>query len=432
MPRAQARVLVVGAGGREHALAWSLLRSPRVGRVYVAPGNGGTAGEPGMENVPHGADDPEALLDLALSRQVDLTVVGPEGPLAAGLADRFQAAGLTVFGPTGRAARLESTKVWAREFMARHGIPHPWFTVADDVETAERAVREVGGHCVVKADGLAAGKGVLVCDGVESALRAVRTVMVERKFGAAGARALIENRMAGPEISLMVATDGRDYVLFPPAQDYKRLEEGDRGPNTGGMGSYAPAPIATPDLVERVRREVVEPTLAGMRAEGCPFRGCLYCGLMLTEIGPVVIEFNVRFGDPETQSQLPVLGVDLYEVLLGAACGDLGSSGTPLRPGLASVCVVLASEGYPESSSPATPIQGIEAAERVEGVKVFHAGTRAQDGGVVAAGGRVLNVTCVRGSLGEAVVGAYEAIGPQALHFDRMRYRRDIAARALT
>ena len=282
MPPAPASVLVVGAGGREHALCWALARSPGVGRIHAAPGNGGTARESRVENVPLRDSDVDGLLDFAIDRRIELTVVGPEAPLAEGLADRFRDAGLCVFGPGREAALLEASKVRAREFMARYGIPHPAFTVTDEVRAAESAVRELGGHCVVKADGLAAGKGVLVCDGVAAGLAAVRTVMVERRFGAAGARVLVENRMSGPELSIMVVTDGRHYALFPPAQDYKRLREGDQGPNTGGMGSYAPAPIATADLVARVRREVVEPTLAGLAEEGTPFRGCLYFGLMLT------------------------------------------------------------------------------------------------------------------------------------------------------
>lgn len=431
MSSSDARVLVVGSGGREHALAWSLARSPRVDRVFVAPGNGGTDREPKVENAPIVASDLDGLAAFARDGGVALTVVGPEDPLARGLVDRLRDDGLAVFGPRRAAARLESSKVWAREFMARHDVPHPFFTVATDIETAERAVHEVGGHCVVKADGLAAGKGVLVCDGVDVALAAVRTVMVERKFGPAGDRVLIENRMAGPELSLMVATDGRGYMLFPAAQDYKRLREGDQGPNTGGMGSYAPAPIATDALVDQVRRRIVEPTLAGMADEGHPFTGCLYFGLMLTEAGPIVIEYNVRFGDPETQAQLPLVGDDLFEMLLASARGEMDGWTETAASGDASVCVVLAANGYPERAVSGDPIAGIDMAERVPGVKVFHAGTRAEGNRVLTAGGRVLCVTCVRPTLAQAVDGAYSAIGDDALRFQDMQYRSDIAARAL-
>jgi phosphoribosylamine---glycine ligase len=431
MPASDATILVVGGGGREHALAWAIARSPAVARVYVAPGNGGTAREAKVENVPLKDGDIDGLARFAREHEVALTVVGPEVPLGAGIVDRFRAERLRVFGPTADAARLETSKTWARAFMARHGIPHPAFTVADDVATAEAAVRALGGRCVVKADGLAAGKGVLVCGDVDEGVVAVRTVMVDRKFGDAGTRALVEERCEGPELSVMVATDGRSYVVFPPAQDYKRLLDGDDGPNTGGMGSYAPAPLATADVLALVRNRVVEPTLAGMADEAVPFTGCLYCGLMLTARGPVVIEYNVRFGDPETQAQLPLVGDDLVDVLRAAAAGGLAGGDAPLDVRGAAVCVVLASPGYPERAETGRTVRGLEAAEQVPGVKVFHAGTRAEGDAVLTSGGRALNVTCVRDTLADALAGAYAGIGPDGVHFAEMQYRHDIARRAV-
>jgi len=457
MPQQDQRsVLVVGGGGREHALAWAIANSPDVDHVFVAPGNGGTALEQTLENVPIGDGDIDGLLAFASERRVGLTVVGPEKPLAAGITDRFGAAGMPVFGPTRAAARLETSKVWAREFMRRHGVPHPRFVVADNPEAAEQAVRAMGGRCAVKADGLAAGKGVIVCDRVDEAVAAVRAMLIERAFGEAGSRVLVEARADGPELSVMAVTDGTESFVLPPAQDHKRLQDGDLGPNTGGMGAYAPAPIATPELMEEVRRDVIEPTLRGMASEGTPFRGCLYCGLMLTDDGPVVIEYNARFGDPETQAQLPLLGTDLFRLLAAAAGAPGAPSLTDVARAVApvsshAVCVVLAARGYPVLPQTGQPIEGLAVAESVEGVKVFHAGTRLEDGPgaglaqgadgrsaprVLSSGGRVLNVVCVRPDLAAAAAGAYAAIGDDAdpgrgVRFEGMEYRSDIAARAL-
>jgi phosphoribosylamine--glycine ligase len=424
-------VLVVGGGGREHAIAWSLAAIPDVARIHVAPGNGGTCREPKTENVSLPDADIPGLLRFARERQIALTVVGPEVPLALGIVDAFQVERLPIFGPSKRAARLETSKSWARRFMERHEIPHPSFTVAESPEDAERAVRELDGSCVVKADGLAAGKGVIVCRELDEALAAVRSLMRERKYGDAGERVLVEQLLDGPELSVMAAVDGRGYVMFPPAQDYKRLLDGDTGPNTGGMGSYSPPPIAVPQLLRTVRSRIIEPTVAGMADEGTPFTGCLYCGLMLTSKGPSVIEYNVRFGDPETQAQLPLAGDALLEALLGSARGSLDDAQVVSEPGRASVCVVLASAGYPEQARIGEPVRGIDAAEQVTGVKVIHAGTRAADGGVVTSGGRALNVVCVRDDLAGAMAGAYSAIGGDGVHFAGMHYRRDIAARAI-
>lgn len=440
MPQATpATILVIGGGGREHALAWALARSEGVARVLVAPGNPGTAAEPKVENLPLGESDAEGLAAVALARGVALCVVGPEKPIEAGLVDRLRDAGLAVFGPSRAAARIETSKAWARDLMRRQGIPHPAYRVAGDPEAAAAAIAEMGGACVVKADGLAAGKGVLVCEDGDSALAAARAMLLEGRFGAAGARVLIEERVEGPELSVMAICDGRDFRLLSPAQDHKRLLDEDRGPNTGGMGAYAPAPIGGPELLDRVGRAVIAPALAGLREAGHPFVGCLFAGLMLSPRGPVVIEFNARFGDPETQVQLPLVESDLAGLLLAAARGDLASAGPlALAAERSAACVVLASGGYPEAYPIGLPIAGLGAAGAREGVKVFHAGTRAGAAGAIeTAGGRVLGLVCVRPSLAEAVAGAYAAIGAAGggeaagVRFEGMVYRRDIAAGAL-
>lgn len=435
------RILIVGADARAHALAWILGRSPSVTRIDVAPGNGGTATEPKAQNVPIGVMDFDALVAYALAEGIGLTVISPEDPLAVGIVDRFRAAGLTVFGPTAAAARLESSKAWARDFMARHHIPSPDFQVAEDLASAEAAIRRMGGRCVVKADGLAAGKGVVVADSADEALAAARAMLAEGSFGRAGEQVLIEERLEGPELSVMAITDGVHYRLLPLAQDHKRLMDGDRGPNTGGMGSYAPVAIA-PELLERILKGVVEPTLRGMREEGYPFTGCLFCGLMLTAGGPRVIEFNCRLGDPETQVQLPLLNTDLAEVLRASADGRLNELELEMHEDRAAVCVILASAGYPESSRKGNLIRGLDVTGSAPGVKILHAGSRLSDGGGVETnGGRVLSVVAVADSLEQARSRAYNAIDgrlkdhdcddPAGVGFAGMQWRRDIAARTL-
>jgi phosphoribosylamine--glycine ligase len=422
--------LVVGSGGREHALAWALARGESVRNVIVTPGNGGTADEPGVENQPVAADDAEAIVALAQDRHVGLAVVGPEGPLAAGLADDLREAGILTFGPSARAAVLEASKSWARGFMHRHQIPHPRFVAADTLEAAEKAVVDFGGRCVVKADGLAAGKGVVVADDADEALRSIEGMLRRHRLGAAGNLVVVEERLDGPEFSVMAIADGTEYRLLLPAQDHKRLLEDDRGPNTGGMGAYAPAPLVSPGLLRRVQSEVIEPTLAGMASEDRRFSGCLYSSLILTEAGPVVIEFNVRFGDPETQVQLPLVRGDLARLLAAAAAGNLAEAQVDLAPNEASVCVVLAAEGYPGDYAKGRPILGLDGAAAVPGLKVFHAGTVREEGELVSSGGRVLGVTCTRESLADAQACAYGAIGETGVHFAGMQYRQDIAARA--
>ena len=421
-------VLVVGSGGREHALAAWLARSEGVLRILVAPGNGGTARERKCQNVAVKETDIEGLLALATAEKVGLTVVGPEDPLALGIVDRFRDAGFPIFGPTQAAARLETSKVWAREFMTRHNIPCPAYTIAEDPDAAEAAVRALGGRCVVKADGLAAGKGVAVCDGVDVALAAVKSMLVDRQFGEAGARVLVEERLTGLELSVMVVSDGTESFRLLPAQDFKRLLDDDQGPNTGGMGAFAPSPVATRAMMDTIRKLIIDPTIAGMAAEGTPFTGCLYCGLMLTEDGPKVIEYNVRFGDPETQVQLPLLDSDLFRLLKTAAAGSLHGIQVGLNMGRAAVCVVLASQGYPAKPLSGFVIRGLVEGPRDDGVQVFHAGTNRVGTDLVTAGGRVLCVVSAQDTVEEARAAAYNMITESGIQFRGMQYRTDIAA----
>jgi phosphoribosylamine--glycine ligase len=422
------RVLVVGSGGREHALAWKIAQSPLVERVLAAPGSDGIAGcatcLPDLE-----VDDAEALLSHARAQGADLVVIGPEAPLAGGVADRLREAGLAVFGPSAAAARLEASKTYARQFMTRHGIPGADFETFDDLDRACEYVRALGGACVVKADGLAAGKGVAVCETPEEAERALAETMRERRFGEAGARVLVEERLEGEEASYYAITDGQRVLTLAAAQDHKRALDGDRGENTGGMGAYSPAPVMTEAVEKRVLEEIVYPTVRGMAEEGHPYTGVLYVGLMIDASGaPRVVEFNVRFGDPETQPLVVRMEGDLVPMLDGAARGDL-SHVAPIGWGEAAVCVVLASGGYPRAYESGKPISGLEALEGDPDVVVFHAGTRrAPGGGFATAGGRVLGVTARATSVAEARARAYAAA--DRVRFEGLHLRRDIAARA--
>ena len=422
------RVLIAGAGGREHALAWKIAGSPAVERVLVAPGSDGMA-EVATCMPEVAAGDAPALARLVREQGIDLVVIGPEDPLAAGVADRLREGGVAVFGPGAAAARLEASKVFARRFMARHGIPHPAFEEFAELEAARAHVRARGGPCVVKADGLAAGKGVAVCDGSEEAEQALAEAMGERRFGAAGERVLVEERLLGEEASYYVITDGERAVSLPPAQDHKRLCDGDRGENTGGMGAYAPAPVVTPEVERRIQEEIVAPALRGLRAEGMPYRGVLYVGLMIDAAGrPRVVEFNVRFGDPETQPLVLQMQGDLVPLLDGAARGCLNPASTPRARG-AAVCVVLASEGYPRAYRKELPIEGLAEAAADPDVVVFHAGTRRGPQGFVTHGGRVLGVTARGDDVKAARDRAYTAA--ERIHFEGCTLRHDIAARAL-
>jgi phosphoribosylamine--glycine ligase len=423
------RILVVGSGGREHALVWKIAQSGAVDALHAAPGSDAIA-ELATCHSQVKANDQGALLALARDAAIDLVVVGPEDPLAAGIADRLREAGVAVFGPTAAAARLEGSKRFAKEFMARHEIPTAAFAVFDELEAARVHVRALGGPCVVKADGLAAGKGVAVCDGTEDAEAALAEMMQERRFGDAGARVVIEERMQGEEASFYAITDGTRVVTLAAAQDHKRALDGDRGENTGGMGAVAPAPVVSDAVGKRILEEVVHPVIRGMAAEGAPYTGVLYVGLMIDATGaPRVVEFNVRFGDPETQPLLLGMPGDLVPLLDGAARGRL-PDGAAVEFRDAAVCVVLASGGYPRSYPTGLPIAGLDAAAALEGVVVFHAGTRrGASGGFETAGGRVLGVTARGSDLAEARERAYAAC--DTISFEGMHLRRDIGARAL-
>jgi phosphoribosylamine--glycine ligase len=422
------KTLVVGAGAREHALVWKLTGERGVAEIVCAPGNPGIAAV--ARCIPVDVGDPSALLALAEREQIDLTVVGPEVPLSRGIADLFAARGRALVGPTRAAAALESSKAFAKEFMARHDVPTARFRICESVDEAFGAMArgEFGYPVVIKADGLAAGKGVVVAEHRAAAEAAIRAAMVDRRFGAAGERIVLEEFMVGHEASYFVLTDGRSAMPLASAQDHKRIFDDDRGPNTGGMGAFAPSPLLTPELERRILDDIVRPVLAGMRAEGHPFLGFLYVGLMLTALGPRVVEFNVRFGDPEAQVVLPMLDEDLSTLLWAAAAAALPDRPARFRKE-PHVGVVLASAGYPESTDSGRVITGLQDAARVPGALVFHAGTAARGSEVITAGGRVLTVVGRGRSHRDAIDVAYTAA--EKIRFDGMQFRRDIGQKAL-
>ena len=419
------RVLVVGAGGREHALAWRLARDPAVQKLFVAPGNAGIARE--AECVRVAPDDAAGMLAFVERERIDLTVVGPEGPLVAGLADRLAERGHPVFGPSSEAARLEGSKAWAKDLCERYGIPAAGGLTAGSMSEALGALDAFGPPYVVKADGLAAGKGVVITEERDEAVRALERALVEEEFGDAGSTVLVEEHLTGREVSAFALADGRTALPLAFAQDFKRVGDDDAGPNTGGMGAYSPVPFVDDATAERIRIDVVEPTIRAMADEGVPYRGVLYAGMMLTDAGPRVLEFNCRFGDPETQALMPRLASEPAGLFLACARGELPSRRVDLRPG-ACVTVVLASGGYPGVYETGFEIEGLEAAERVGGATVFHSGTAERRGRVVTAGGRVLSVSATGSSIAEARERAYDASG--RVSFEGMRYRADIAALA--
>ena len=420
------KILVIGAGGREHALAWKLRRDTPGARLFCAPGNAGTVAL--GENLALAAEDLDGLLAWALRERPDLTVVGPEAPLCAGLADRFRAAGLAVFGPTAAAARLEGSKRFAKEIMSAAGVPTAAYAAFVEVAPALEKVRREGGPLVVKADGLAAGKGVAVCATPAEAEAAVREALERRAFGEAGREVLIEECLVGEEASILALVDGERIVPLASSQDHKRVGDGDRGPNTGGMGAYSPAPVVREGDWPAIRSRILEPTVAELRRRGIEYRGVLYAGLMFTAAGPKVLEFNCRFGDPETQAILPRWDGDLGAALLACAEGRLDPDRVRWRPE-ACVSVVMAAGGYPGAYRKGDPIEGLDDAGRLPGVTVFHAGTRNAGGRIVTAGGRVLNVTALGADIAEARRRAYAAVN--LIRFDGAQFRRDIAARAL-
>ena len=419
-------VLVVGSGGREHALVWKLAQSPLLQHLYCAPGNAGC--QQLAEPVAIAETNIVELCRFARQRHIDLTVVGPEMPLALGITDLFAEHGLRVFGPSQAAAQLESSKTFAKTFMQGHGIPTAAVEIVDDVATAEAYIRQHHGPLVVKADGLAAGKGVTVCQTREEALEAVRLAMVERIFGDAGDRVLLETFLAGEEASFHVLTDGERILPMPTSQDHKRAFDHDRGPNTGGMGAYSPAPVITEALHDRILAEIVEPAIRGMAARGTPYRGVLYTGLMIVDGNPFVVEFNVRFGDPETQPLLVRLDEDLLPLLDGAAQGRLEARPLSVTPD-AAVCVVMASSGYPGTYPKGLPIEGLELASTMANTWVFHAGTARQADRITTNGGRVLGVTARGASVATAIERAYHTLS--CIHWPGVQFRRDIGHRAV-
>jgi phosphoribosylamine--glycine ligase len=420
------KVLLVGSGGREHALAWKIAQSPLCTELIAAPGNAGIAQH--ARRVDIDADDVAVLLQFARREQVDLVVVGPEAPLVGGLVDRCTQAGIRAFGPSRAAAQLEGSKSFAKELLHKHGIPTGRFQTFDHAEAAHDYVGSLEPPIVVKADGLAAGKGVVICQTREEADRWINAMIIDGRFGSAGSKLVIEEYLTGEEASILAFTDGKTLATMPSSQDHKRAYDRDEGPNTGGMGAYSPAPVVTEEVYEKVERDILIPTVHAMNVEDKPYRGVLYAGLMIDGDDPRVLEYNVRFGDPETQPILLRLQSDLLPVILGTIDDTLDEQALEWDPRPA-VCVVMASGGYPESYEKGFPITGIDEAEALGDVKVFHAGTREDDGSVMTNGGRVLGVTALGDDLPGAIRRAYEAV--DKIHFENAHYRTDIGAKAL-
>ncbi|HHT9141285.1 MAG TPA: phosphoribosylamine--glycine ligase [Candidatus Tripitaka californicus] len=420
------RVLVIGSGGREHCLAWKIARSPRLKKLYCTPGNPGISSVADCVDI--ASEDVESLCNFARKEKIDLAVVGPEGPLVAGLVDRFQANGLRAFGPTKKAALLEGSKVFSKNLMRKYGIPTAEFRVFSELVPARRYIESINGPVVVKVDGLAGGKGAFVCKNTEGALKAVEEIMEERTFGPAGERVVVEEYLEGEEVSVLALTDGKTIVPLEPVQDHKALCDGDKGPNTGGMGAYTPVPLFNAELASRVEEEILVPTVHAMKREGRSYKGVLYVGLMVTTTGPRVLEYNVRFGDPETQPLLMRLDGDLLGLLL-ATVEDRLEEAEFSWDTRAALCVVMTSAGYPGNYEKGKEIKGFETLSGREDLMVFHAGTALKQKKVVTAGGRVLGVTALGKDLQEAQKKAYEAAGK--ISFDGAYYRKDIGWRAL-
>ena len=423
------RILIVGSGGREHALAWKIAQSPKVEKIYCAPGNAGIANIAECVNIK--VTDIESLLAFAVEKEIDLAVIGPESPLILGIADVFRNAGIKTFGPSKAAAAIEGSKVFSKELMAKYKIPSADFKSFSNPDDATHYINKLCGNSnecrvVIKADGEAFGKGVYVCSVKDQALDAIKNIMVDRLFGKSGDRLIIEERLEGQEASLMSITDGENVVPLQPAQDYKRAYDNDEGLNTGGMGCYSPVPIVTDELYSQVMETIIKPTVAAMKSEGCFYTGLLYTGIMLTKDGPKVLEYNARFGDPETQVVLPLLETDVINLMLASIDGSLDS--VPVKwYNKKVVCVVAASDGYPGNYVNGYQISGLEAADNMENISVFHAGTRLDEGAVVSNGGRVLGITAIGDTYSEAISNAYKAV--DLIHFTGMHYRKDIGAR---
>jgi phosphoribosylamine--glycine ligase len=422
------KILVVGGGGREHALCWKLLKSKWVEKLYCAPGNAGISQIAECVNIQVNSKDyiPK-LLEFSLRERVALTIVGPEAPLVEGIVNHFTERGLQIFGPTREAAQIEGSKAFAKEFMTRYGIPTPEYQIFDSSSEAKAYISRKEFPLVVKADGLAAGKGTFVCKDWREGVEAIDKIMVERCFGDAGEKVIVEEFEEGEEVSILAFSDGETFLPMVPSQDHKQLYDDDKGPNTGGMGAYSPAPVVTHEMERRIRDEVLEPTFMGLLNEGFRYVGVLYAGLILTRSGPKVLEYNCRFGDPEAQAILPLLETDLIEVIKSSLEGKLSSVELNWREG-GVVCVVLASSGYPGSYEKGKEILGLREVEEMEDVFLFHAGTKMEDGKILTNGGRVLSVTAHGENIQDAIERAYLAVSK--IHFDGMHYRRDIAHRA--
>lgn len=420
------KVLVVGGGGREHALCWKISQSPLVDKLYCAPGNPGIAEL--AECVHIGAEEIDTLLDFAKAEAIDLTVVGPEVPLTMGIVDSFQAAGLDIFGPNKAAAQIEGSKGFSKDLMAKYNIPTAAYQSFTDHAAAVAYIKQQGAPIVVKADGLAAGKGVIVAMTEEQAIAGVDDIMLDKVFGTAGASVVIEEFMDGEEASFFAFTDGKNILPLASSQDHKRVNDNDEGPNTGGMGAYSPAPVVTDELHDIIVETVVKPTIAGMAADGCPYSGILYVGLMIKDGKPRVVEYNARFGDPEAQPLLMRMKSDIVPVLQACARGELQQDSIEWHD-KAAVCVVMASGGYPAKFEKGLPITGLDAAAQIDDMVVFHAGTSLKDGQVVNNGGRVLGVTGLGTTVRDAINKAYEGVA--AIDWQDVHYRKDIGARAL-
>ena len=418
-------ILVVGSGGREHTLCWKLKQSSSAEDIYCAPGNGGTASD--AVNVDLNIAEHNDVIDFCKEKSIDLVVVGPEAPLAVGLSDDLEGASINVFGPSYAASRMESSKIFAKELMGRYNVPTAVFRIFEDFKKAEDYIRAEGAPIVVKAYGLAAGKGVIVAETVQEAVDAAKSMLVDDEFGAAGQKIIVEEFLSGEEASILVITDGENIIPLASSQDHKRVNDGDTGPNTGGMGAYSPAPVISDELFKQIEETIIRPTIEGLKNEGIVYKGVLYAGLMMTGNGIKVLEYNVRFGDPETQVILPRMKTDLAELLMAAAKGDL--SGKKVEwDSREYVCVVLASGGYPGGYDKGKLITGCEEAAK-EGAIIFHAGTTLEDGDLVTSGGRVLNVVGMGNGIKKAIDNTYRAV--EKIHFDAMHYRKDIGHRAI-
>ena len=420
------KVLVIGSGGREHALSWKLGKSPKLEKLYCAPGNGGTAGI--AANIPVKAEDIKSLLEFCKNEKIDFTVVGPEAPLAAGIVDEFRKEGLRIFGPDKKAALLESSKIFTKELCRSENIPTAEFEVFSDYGRAAAYIRRKGAPIVVKADGLAAGKGVVVARTEAEALEAAERILVKKEFGVSGERLIVEKCLEGEEASIIVVSDGENVVPLASSQDHKRIFDCDKGPNTGGMGAYSPAPVVTDRIFEETVSDIIIPAIKGMKKRGSPVTGVLYAGIMVTDKGPELLEFNVRFGDPETEAILPRMDSDLLELLLAASDGSLKDY-KPAWSEKACVSVVIASGGYPGKYEKGKAISGINRALETEDTLVFHAGTKLEKGRILTSGGRVLNVVSSGSDIKEAIDRAYKACG--VIRFEGMHYRKDIGSKAL-